>query len=230
MRCSCKGPSGGRCARECAFRVVAICGHRTRPSTPSTLRVPHSLNEACSQRPRHPHPATTTTTTHASVTKRMPENGLDEDFLQRELNTDFVEKSCVMVHEFISQRYSTPPTHVSRHIDAFANALSQDYFVDHDYYPDSPQSPSSFSLRSGASIRSGAKSPRIRKVSALSDFAPVNLRVKKRRAHAHAPHVHPKRQEWLFVLVRWPLLVCPVRRDVALFNRKENSLTGSTRP
>lgn len=50
----------------------------------------------------------------------------------------------------------------------------------------------------------GRAPPRIRKVSALSDFAPVNVRVKKRRKGAE---LHDKRQEWLFLLLRWPLLV-----------------------
>ena len=49
-------------------------------------------------------------------------------------------------------------------------------------------------------------SQRIRKVSALSDFAPVNLRVVKRR-HGRGRRDVERRQEWLYILVRWPLLV-----------------------
>ncbi|KZT66024.1 patatin-domain-containing protein [Daedalea quercina L-15889] len=45
--------------------------------------------------------------------------------------------------------------------------------------------------------------PRVRKISALSDFAPVNVKVKKRRKPSQTQH---KRQEWLYILVRWPLL------------------------
>ncbi|KAK7695837.1 hypothetical protein QCA50_000475 [Cerrena zonata] len=57
-----------------------------------------------------------------------------------------------------------------------------------------------------ASPASGTHTPsghRVRKVSALSDFAPVNLRVQRRKRASHIPD---RRQEWLFILVRWPLL------------------------
>ena len=62
---------------------------------------------------------------------------------------------------------------------------------------------------------------RIRKVSAMSDFAPVNIKVKRfaaiicelfcgsyttpRRRRGTGPP--GKKQEWLFILLRWPLLV-----------------------
>ncbi|KAF7352764.1 Patatin-like phospholipase domain-containing protein [Mycena venus] len=51
-------------------------------------------------------------------------------------------------------------------------------------------------------------SSRVRKVSALSDFAPVNLKVKKRRRKDKALHGRGKapRHDWTFVLFRWPLL------------------------
>ncbi|KAF9247074.1 patatin-domain-containing protein [Melanogaster broomeanus] len=47
------------------------------------------------------------------------------------------------------------------------------------------------------------QSPRVRKVSALSDFAPINLKVKRRRKGERSPD---HKQDWLFLLVRWPLL------------------------
>lgn len=62
---------------------------------------------------------------------------------------------------------------------------------------------------------------RIRKVSAMSDFAPVNIKVKRcvtifmnysvvltlqpRRRRGTGPP--ERKQEWLFILLRWPLLV-----------------------
>lgn len=46
-------------------------------------------------------------------------------------------------------------------------------------------------------------SPRVQKVSALSDFAPVYLKVKRRRK-GEKPAV--LRQDWLFLILRWPLL------------------------
>ncbi|EIW61949.1 patatin-domain-containing protein [Trametes versicolor FP-101664 SS1] len=44
---------------------------------------------------------------------------------------------------------------------------------------------------------------RVRKVSALSDFAPVNLKVKRRRRPPRPAH---KGREWLYLTLRWPLL------------------------
>ncbi|KAH8118560.1 patatin-domain-containing protein [Phellopilus nigrolimitatus] len=100
------------------------------------------------------------------------------------------------------------------HIEAFAHALNAEYFVDNDYLDSPRASPSTASLSSThlnrphllrqSSNVNGGRSPRIRKVSALSDFAPVNLRVKKRKKGTKQLE---KRQEWLFVLVRWPLLI-----------------------
>ncbi|KAF8913930.1 acyl transferase/acyl hydrolase/lysophospholipase [Gymnopilus junonius] len=80
------------------------------------------------------------------------------------------------------------------HVEAFAHALQLDesYFDHHgDTY--SPQIP-------GTPI---SNVPRIRKVSALSDFAPVNLKVKRRRKRTRPE----KRNDYLFLLLRWPLLV-----------------------
>ena len=82
--------------------------------------------------------------------------------------------------------------------------------MDNDYLDTPHRSPSTISLPGSpqlhrqASLLSVTKPPRIRKVSALSDFAPVNLRVKRRRRGAKH---HERRQDWLFVLLRWPLLV-----------------------
>lgn len=98
------------------------------------------------------------------------------------------------------------------HIEAFAHALNADYFIDNDYLDSPRHSPSLRSLNlspvlqsksMSTTILNGLKSPRIRKVSALSDFAPVNLRVRRRKRG----YKHEKRQDWLFTLVRWPLLM-----------------------
>ncbi|KLO15690.1 patatin-domain-containing protein [Schizopora paradoxa] len=101
-----------------------------------------------------------------------------------------------------------------RHIESFAHALTADFFVDNDYLDSPRHSPRSMSLSSVNNLAThgsrmsmhsiGRGPPRIRKVSALSDFAPVNVRVKKRRKGAE---LHDKRQEWLFLLLRWPLLL-----------------------
>ncbi|KAH0840150.1 hypothetical protein J3R83DRAFT_1131 [Lanmaoa asiatica] len=79
-------------------------------------------------------------------------------------------------------------------IDAFKAALQLD---EHDHF--GTASPSAYP---GTPI---PQSPRIRKVSALSDFAPINLKVKRRRKGERSPE---HRQDWLFLLLRWPLLVC----------------------
>ncbi|KAF7355343.1 Patatin-like phospholipase domain-containing protein [Mycena sanguinolenta] len=108
------------------------------------------------------------------------------------------------------------------HIHAFAEALAADAdFQDRDASkpvdPSAPPSP----------VVSTTSSMRIRKVSALSDFAPVNLKVKKyacpilpfiRRRPICADgnekdksYPGPRktaRHDWTFVLFRWPLLAC----------------------
>ncbi|KAM6495857.1 patatin-like phospholipase domain containing protein [Amanita muscaria] len=80
------------------------------------------------------------------------------------------------------------------HIQAFAEALHADYL---NYDTHGEASPL---------LGSGPPSPttsRIRKVSALSDFAPVNVKVKRRSKREKA---QVKRKDWWFVLLRWPLL------------------------
>ncbi|KAJ7180137.1 patatin-domain-containing protein [Mycena crocata] len=88
------------------------------------------------------------------------------------------------------------------HIRAFAEALDSDADFLHDKHTD-------------ASVAAAPPSPvapasRIRKVSALSDFAPVNLRVKRRKRSgkdkAYQSHGKSPRHDWTFVLFRWPLL------------------------
>jgi len=80
------------------------------------------------------------------------------------------------------------------HIHAFADALKADDYSglqDLDLSPQSPQP-------------GGTHTPsRVRKVSALSDFAPVNIKVHRRKRLSRNVD---KRQELLFILVRWPLL------------------------
>ncbi|KAF7965985.1 hypothetical protein HWV62_40557 [Athelia sp. TMB] len=80
------------------------------------------------------------------------------------------------------------------HIQAFAKALQAEDIAD-----------DASELISLSPITSAPQSPRVRKVSALSDFAPVNQRVRKRRKREKLPD--GKRQDWLFVLLRWPLLL-----------------------
>ncbi|PCH41001.1 patatin-domain-containing protein [Wolfiporia cocos MD-104 SS10] len=90
-----------------------------------------------------------------------------------ELNVDYVDES---------------------HMQAFAQALqTEDFDLNDQPHVPSPIAPS------------GTPAPperRVRKISALSDFAPVNLKVKKRKK-SRPEH---KRQEWLYLIVRWPLL------------------------
>ncbi|CAE6507420.1 unnamed protein product [Rhizoctonia solani] len=79
------------------------------------------------------------------------------------------------------------------HILAFAKALEADELttLQDDY--SSPSLPGTPRL---------AHSERIRKVSALSDFAPINQRVKRRRRGL----LPQRRRELLYHIVRWPLL------------------------
>ncbi|KDQ64534.1 hypothetical protein JAAARDRAFT_28179 [Jaapia argillacea MUCL 33604] len=80
------------------------------------------------------------------------------------------------------------------HMQSFAEALASEDLVD-THQVASPGS------------HSGALTPRgerVRKVSALSDFAPVNLKVSRRR---RGDKVHERRPDWLFLILRWPLLL-----------------------
>ncbi|KAK2466237.1 hypothetical protein APHAL10511_001879 [Amanita phalloides] len=74
-----------------------------------------------------------------------------------------------------------------QHIHSFADTLHADYDNHCDLSPMLPN----------------PSTPRIRKVTALSDFAPVNLKV-KRKPRREKQQV--KRNDWTFVLLRWPLL------------------------
>ncbi|KAJ7179108.1 patatin-domain-containing protein [Mycena filopes] len=80
------------------------------------------------------------------------------------------------------------------HLRAFAEALQTDD-VDRDPTHASSTAPASPVV---------STSSRVRKVSALSDFAPVNLKVKRRKRKHHSQK-GPK-HDWTFVLFRWPLL------------------------
>ncbi|KAF9534295.1 patatin-like phospholipase domain-containing protein [Crepidotus variabilis] len=81
------------------------------------------------------------------------------------------------------------------HIQAFAHALRLDeaFFDNHAGYASSPPVPGT---------PGSSHSNRIRKVSALSDFAPVNVKVTRRKRRLK----HDKRNDYLFILLRWPLL------------------------
>ncbi|OCH94097.1 patatin-domain-containing protein [Obba rivulosa] len=81
------------------------------------------------------------------------------------------------------------------HIQAFADALQSEEHAGGVEGADSPTMPNA-----GTSSPPGT---RIRKVSAMSDFAPINLKV-RRRKRTSAPQ--QRRQEWLYLIVRWPLL------------------------
>jgi len=63
--------------------------------------------------------------------------------------------------------------------------------------------PSGSSIPGSPVVSQPSGTARIRKVSAMSDFAPVNIKVKRRRRGTGS---HDKKQEWLFILLRWPLL------------------------
>jgi len=102
-------------------------------------------------------------------------------------------------------------------MQAFEEALMADdrSIVD---YP-----PSGSSIPGSPVVSQPTGTARIRKVSAMSDFAPVNIKVKRfvsvilellcsssettpnRRRRGTGSH--DKKQEWLFILLRWPLLV-----------------------
>ncbi|KAF8265118.1 hypothetical protein EI94DRAFT_1736630 [Lactarius quietus] len=90
-----------------------------------------------------------------------------------------------------SNRLLDPFAYVDEdHMQAFEEALVAD--VTGPSQPCSPTLPQSIGTT------------RIRKVSAMSDFAPVNIKVNRRKKGSGLSH---KKQEWLFILLRWPLLL-----------------------
>ncbi|KAG9317687.1 hypothetical protein JVU11DRAFT_1899 [Chiua virens] len=115
------------------------------------------------------------------------------------ISPEFVRYRCLVERSAVKRAVNAMgQTNVKKwlnkaHIDAFKAALHSD---EHDHlgaaspgiYPGTPT----------------PQSPRIRKISALSDFAPVNLKVKRRRKGERSPE---HKQEWLFLVLRWPLLL-----------------------
>ncbi|KAK1236604.1 hypothetical protein PQX77_000156 [Marasmius sp. AFHP31] len=81
-------------------------------------------------------------------------------------------------------------------MQAFREAL----YTDEINYLDAANSPGP----SASPVLSPVNSIRVHKVSALSDFAPVNLRVRKKNRKAR---IHNKRHDCLYLLLRWPLLI-----------------------
>ncbi|KAJ3997000.1 acyl transferase/acyl hydrolase/lysophospholipase [Lentinula boryana] len=82
------------------------------------------------------------------------------------------------------------------HIQAYVEALRND-----DVHIPEANSP----LPPGSPAISHHSSVRVRKVSALSDFAPINLRVKRRKKKG-ASSSAGRKHDWTFLLLRWPLL------------------------
>ncbi|KAF9268012.1 patatin-domain-containing protein [Marasmius fiardii PR-910] len=82
------------------------------------------------------------------------------------------------------------------HIHAFHEALHTEEFN----YFDVAASPNP----SVSPTASPTNSIRVHKVSALSDFAPVNLRVKKKKKR---DRIHDRRHDCLYILLRWPILI-----------------------
>ncbi|KAF8339047.1 acyl transferase/acyl hydrolase/lysophospholipase [Cantharellus anzutake] len=83
------------------------------------------------------------------------------------------------------------------HIQAFSRALGT---PDEESGPPSPvETFSSFGQSHSSKVANSPQQPRVHKVSAVSDFAPIHTKVKR-----GAPHV---KQEKLYQIFRWPLLI-----------------------
>ncbi|EEB90905.1 hypothetical protein MPER_10827 [Moniliophthora perniciosa FA553] len=83
------------------------------------------------------------------------------------------------------------------HIQAFHEALHTDEYFPGDLVNSPGPVPQSPTLSPAGSIR-------VRKVSALSDFAPINLRVKRKKKKERA---HERRHDCMYLFLRWPLLL-----------------------
>ncbi|KAI9447844.1 patatin-domain-containing protein [Lactarius indigo] len=98
-----------------------------------------------------------------------------------------------------THRLLDPFTYVDEdHMRAFEEALTADGKSVVDYATSGPSQPNS------PTVPQSIGTTRIRKVSAMSDFAPVNIKVNRRKKRTGPPH---KKQEWLYILLRWPLLL-----------------------
>ncbi|KAI0771637.1 patatin-domain-containing protein [Trametes elegans] len=86
-----------------------------------------------------------------------------------------------------------------RHMQQFAEALRADDSALLSDFTEVPNSP----IVGPQQLTNPPNGQRVRKVSALSDFAPVNLKVKRRRRTPRPAH---KGREWLYLVLRWPLL------------------------
>ncbi|KAI0375647.1 patatin-domain-containing protein [Pilatotrama ljubarskyi] len=86
-----------------------------------------------------------------------------------------------------------------RHMQQFAEALRADDSALLSDFTEVPNSP----VVGPQQLSNPPNGQRVRKVSALSDFAPVNLKVKKRKRLPRPAH---KGREWLYLVLRWPLL------------------------
>lgn len=98
--------------------------------------------------------------------KYKSRSSLNDRHKEQEFTADYVEESCVLFAEGEVDVVIIEPT--SRHIQAFAEALKSDDIPEADLSAASPTIP-------GTPLRGS----RIRKVSAMSDFAPIQVRVKK---------------------------------------------------
>ncbi|KAI0723314.1 patatin-domain-containing protein [Earliella scabrosa] len=86
-----------------------------------------------------------------------------------------------------------------RHLQQFCEALNADDTAMLSDFTEVPNSP----VIGPQQLAFPPHGHRVRKVSALSDFAPVNLKVKKRRRPSRPSHMG---HEWLYLILRWPLL------------------------
>ncbi|KAH9899860.1 patatin-domain-containing protein [Cubamyces lactineus] len=86
-----------------------------------------------------------------------------------------------------------------RHMQQFAEALKADDSALLSDFTEVPNSP----VVGPQQLGNTSFGQRVRKVSALSDFAPVNLKVKRRK---RPPRPANKGREWLYLILRWPLL------------------------
>ncbi|KAH9853463.1 patatin-domain-containing protein [Lenzites betulinus] len=88
-----------------------------------------------------------------------------------------------------------------KHMQQFAEALKSDDSALLSDFTEAPNSPAVDPQH--LNFGNVPNGPRVRKISALSDFAPVNVKVKRRRRTPRPAH---KGREWLYLILRWPLL------------------------
>ena len=120
---------------------------------------------------------------HSDVQRRHPFPSRSNDMYRQNDQISYADEEYVPPLRMRRADFSTGPRH--RHMKAFEEALMADDRSIVDYAASSPSMPGS------PIVSQPAGTARIRKVSAMSDFAPVNIKVKRYVSRIQEPLCGP---------------------------------------